>query len=58
MELLVRVPCNTLAYIEANYGLNWHKLIKDWDWKKSPSNVKENGVWPEKELKNVVQVFQ
>eukprot|EP00794_Sanderia_malayensis_P005995 gene5995-6691_t len=58
VELLVRVPCNTLAYIEANYGPNWNALIKEWDWKKSPSNVKENGVWPKSELKDVVQVFQ
>ncbi len=54
----MRVPCSTLAYIEANYGASWNLQIKEWDWKKSPANVKENGVWPEKELSKVVQVFQ
>lgn len=57
LDLRVRVPCDTLAYIEANYGPNWFRPVTEWDWKKSPSNVKENGVWPEKEWDQVIQVF-
>ena len=55
--MLVRVPCETLDYVKANYGYNWHVLMKDWDWKKSPSNVEENGEWPKNEVADVVQVF-
>jgi len=56
--LLVRIPCNTLGYVEANYGKSWGVLIQEWDWKKSPSNVKENGRWSTEDFPKVVQVFQ
>ena len=56
-DLYVRVPCNTKSYILSNYGQNWNKLIKNWDWKASPSNVHENGVWPEEERMDVIQTF-
>eukprot|EP00795_Rhopilema_esculentum_P002067 gene2067-17634_t len=58
VDILVRVPCNTIDYIKANYGPSWNILVKEWDWKKSPSNVEENGQWPSDELAKVVQVFQ
>lgn len=54
----VRVPCETLSYVEANYGKSWPQPIKLWDWKKSPSNVFENGKWNEKELHDVIQFFE
>ncbi|KAL4658997.1 fukutin [Arapaima gigas] len=55
MELKVRVPCETLDYIEANYGQNWNIPVKSWDWKSSPANVEENGVWPVREWREVIQ---
>ncbi|KAI1904890.1 hypothetical protein AGOR_G00010330 [Albula goreensis] len=57
VELKVRVPCETLDYVEANYGPNWNIPVKTWDWKTSPSNVKENGVWPVREWDEVIQVY-
>ncbi|XP_057295730.1 ribitol-5-phosphate transferase FKTN-like isoform X1 [Hydractinia symbiolongicarpus] len=56
-NLLVRIPCKTNKYILANYGENWNKLIKSWDWKASPPNVHENGEWPEEEREKVIQLF-
>jgi hypothetical protein len=55
--LKVRVPCNTLSYIEANYGPDWAEPVREWDWKSSPYNVKEVGVWPERDWPEVIQVF-
>lgn len=57
LDLKVRVPCETLDYVEANYGQNWNIPVKTWDWKTSPSNVKENGVWPVREWDEVIQVY-
>ncbi|MBN3295496.1 FKTN protein, partial [Amia calva] len=57
LEQKVRVPCETLQYIEANYGKNWNIPVKTWDWKSSPSNVQENGVWPVGEWDEVIQVY-
>ncbi|XP_039615646.1 fukutin isoform X1 [Polypterus senegalus] len=56
-ELKVRVPCETLKYIEANYGKNWYIPLKIWDWKSSPANVQENGIWPLREWDEVIQVY-
>ena len=58
LEMKVRVPCETLSYIEANYGKSWAQPIKHWDWKKSPSNVFENGQWDEKDWPEVIQFFE
>lgn len=44
--LAVRVPCDTEPFVAANYGTDWRKVVKQWDWKASPPNVKPNGVWP------------
>ena len=55
--LTVRVPCPALPYVQANYGDNWNVLVKHWDWKASPPNVRENGEWPVHERKRVIQVF-
>ena len=55
--LTVRVPCPALPYVQANYGTNWNVLVKHWDWKASPPNVRENGEWPVLERKQVIQVF-
>lgn len=57
LEVKVQVPCETLDYIEANYGKNWALPIKVWDWKSSPSNVQENGIWPISEWDEVIQVY-
>ena len=57
LSLKLRVPCETLSYVEANYGTNWFQPVTSWDWKKSPSNVHENGEWPEEERKQVIQQF-
>ena len=58
LGMKVRVPCETQAYIEANYGRSWAVPIKQWDWKKSPPNVIENGKWGEKDLPEVIQFFE
>lgn len=55
LDLLVRVPCDTLSYINANYGEDWYRPIKQWDWKSSPSNVKPNGQWQPDEWSKVIQ---
>ena len=57
LDLKLRVPCQTQAYIEANYGANWFEPVKEWDWKKSPPNVRENGHWPKEEWDKVIQTF-
>lgn len=57
MELKVRVPCETGDYVMANYGPNWNVPVKTWDWKTSPFNVQENGVWPVREWDDVIQVY-
>ncbi|CAI9739754.1 Hypothetical predicted protein [Octopus vulgaris] len=57
LDLWIRVPCDTLSYITANYGKDWFKPVKEWDWKKSPSNVHDNGVWPVEEWDTVIQRF-
>lgn len=52
-----RVPCETVEYIEANYGNTWKIPIKTWDWKRSPPNVRPNGVWPVSEWDEVIQLY-
>ncbi|KAM9801006.1 ribitol-5-phosphate transferase FKTN [Neosynchiropus ocellatus] len=56
LELKVRVPCQTLDYVMANYGPSWNVPVKTWDWKSSPSNVEDNGVWPPAEWDELIQV--
>ncbi|KAE8282642.1 Fukutin [Larimichthys crocea] len=57
LELKVRVPCETLDYVTANYGVTWGVPVRSWDWKLSPSNVQENGVWPPAEWVELIQVY-
>lgn len=57
LDLKLRVPCETDKYVEANYGKNWFQPVKQWDWKSSPPNVEENGVWPVEEWSQVIQLF-
>lgn len=57
LELKVRVPCETLDYVMANYGSSWGIPVRNWDWKSSPSNVQENGVWPMAEWEELIQVY-
>lgn len=57
LELKVRVPCETLDYVTANYGSSWSVPVRVWDWKSSPSNVQENGVWPPAEWEELIQVY-
>lgn len=57
LELKVRVPCQTLDYVRANYGDGWSVPTATWDWKTSPSNVMENGVWPADQWEELIQVF-
>jgi hypothetical protein len=58
LGLMVRVPCDTRAYVTANYGVDWFRPVKSWDWKSSPANVHENGEWPEHEWNVVIQQFE
>ena len=53
----ILVPCPTKPYVLANYGDDWNKLVKKWDWKASPPNVRENGEWSHDERKYVIQVY-
>lgn len=57
LELKVRVPCPTLDYITANYGAAWNVPVQTWDWKSSPCNVQENGVWPPAQWAELIQVY-
>lgn len=57
LELKVRVPCETVDYVMANYGASWSVPVRTWDWKTSPSNVQENGVWPPGEWAELIQVY-
>lgn len=57
LELKVRVPCETLDYVRANYGDGWSVPMATWDWKTSPSNVMENGVWPADQWEELIQLF-
>jgi len=57
LGMKVRIPCETESYVMANYGRNWHVPIKEWNWKKSPPNVRENGQWHEKDWGEVIQLF-
>ncbi|XP_072009818.1 ribitol-5-phosphate transferase FKTN [Engystomops pustulosus] len=57
LELKVQVPCETIDYLEANYGKNWNVPVKVWDWKNSPSNVQPNGLWPVDEWDEVIQLY-
>ncbi|PIK59559.1 putative fukutin-like [Apostichopus japonicus] len=54
----VRVPCQTLSYVEANYGKSWNTKVTSWNWKSSPPNVIPNGQWPKEEWPEVMQVFE
>lgn len=53
----VHVPCETVDYIEANYGKTWKIPVKTWDWKSSPPNVQPNGIWPISEWDEVIQLY-
>ncbi|GLG97792.1 Fukutin [Gryllus bimaculatus] len=57
LELKVRVPCDLTSYIEANYGPDWFTPVTHWDWKSSPPNVIENGMWPPEEWYQVIKVY-
>ncbi|XP_077593407.1 ribitol-5-phosphate transferase FKTN [Stigmatopora nigra] len=56
-EVQVGVPCETLDYVTANYGAAWNVPQRTWDWKTSPSNVQENGVWPPAQWEELIQVY-
>ena len=58
LGLRVRVPDPPLPYIEANYGKKWEIPVREWDWKRSPPNVVENGEWPLEERDEVIQLFE
>jgi len=57
LDLLIRVPCDTQKYIEANYGPNWFEPISNWEWNRSPPNVRPNGRWPESSWNQTIQIF-
>ncbi|CAB3366888.1 Hypothetical predicted protein [Cloeon dipterum] len=57
LQLKVRVPCETLSYILANYGSGWSTPQRAWDWKSSPPNVRPNGEWEKKDWPEVIQVY-
>ncbi|XP_077398975.1 ribitol-5-phosphate transferase FKTN isoform X2 [Vanacampus margaritifer] len=56
-EVRVGVPCETLDYVTANYGAAWSVPQRTWDWKSSPSNVQDNGVWPLAQWEELIQVY-
>ncbi|XP_050020833.1 ribitol-5-phosphate transferase FKTN [Alexandromys fortis] len=56
-DMKVHVPCETVDYIEANYGKTWKIPVKTWDWKSSPPNVQPNGIWPISEWDEVIQLY-
>lgn len=51
----VRVPCDPLAFVLANYGEGWHTPAEQWDWKHSPPNVRPNGAWHREDWPFVIQ---
>lgn len=53
----LRVPCDSLTYIHANYGDQWFEPVKDWHWNQSPPNAQPNGQWPESEWRDVIQIL-
>lgn len=55
--ILLRVPCQTEAYIEANYGKDWMRPVKSWDWKSSPPNVKPNGQWDPADWRETIRLI-
>lgn len=57
LGMKARVPCDTERYVRANYGPDWFKPVKKWDWKDSPYNVKEVDSWRDSELDEVIQLF-
>lgn len=57
VDMKVHVPCETIEYIEANYGKTWKIPVKTWDWKQSPPNVRPNGIWPVSEWDEVIQLY-
>ncbi|XP_007951953.1 fukutin [Orycteropus afer afer] len=57
VDMKVHVPCETIEYIEANYGKTWKIPVKTWDWKHSPPNVQPNGIWPISEWDEVIQLY-
>ncbi|XP_078674570.1 ribitol-5-phosphate transferase FKTN-like isoform X2 [Branchiostoma floridae x Branchiostoma belcheri] len=58
LDMNVRVPCQTLAYIHADIGTNWFEPVKEWNWKSSAPNSQPNGHWPEEEWSEVIQFFR
>lgn len=57
VDLLLRIPCETESYIEANYGKEWMKPVKTWDWKSSPPNVRPNGQWEPNEWPETIKLI-
>ncbi|EGV97303.1 Fukutin, partial [Cricetulus griseus] len=57
VDMKVHVPCETVDYIEANYGKTWKIPVQTWDWKSSPPNVQPNGIWPISEWDEVIQLY-
>ncbi|XP_074643764.1 ribitol-5-phosphate transferase FKTN-like [Tubulanus polymorphus] len=57
LNMKLRIPCETEAYIEANYGRDWFIPVTQWDWKNSPPNVRENGEWSREEWNDVIQIY-
>nr|XP_023485592.1 fukutin isoform X2 [Equus caballus] len=57
VDMKLHVPCETIEYIEANYGKTWKIPVKTWDWKRSPPNVQPNGIWPVSEWDEVIQLY-
>ncbi len=55
--LLLRVPCETERYLEANYGKDWATPVRGWDWKSSPPNVRPNGQWQPHEWPETIRLM-
>ncbi|KAH9406155.1 hypothetical protein TYRP_013757 [Tyrophagus putrescentiae] len=55
--LLLRIPCETERYLEANYGKDWATPVRGWDWKTSPPNVRPNGQWQPHEWPETIRLM-
>ena len=58
LNMKVRVPCDSLSVIHANFGPDWMKPVKNWVWYSSPPNVVRNGFWEKSMWNEVIQVYE
>lgn len=57
LDMKIGIPCETENYVKANYGPDWFKPVKYWDWRSSPYNVEVAGVWRDEDVNEVFQTL-